>query len=263
MTIRAITFDLWDTLVADDSDEPRRAAAGLLPKPAARAQLFVEHVTGRFPDLPEDKARAAWQTSLDWFRHEWLVLHRTPGVEERVHVGLRDLGLPPGTVLPDLVDAIARMEVDIPPDPAPGVRACLDQLHGRYALGIVSDAIVTPGSGLREILDGWGLLRFFDVFVFSDEAGAAKPAPKVFEIACAGLHCAPYELVHIGDREGNDIAGPVAFGARSILYTGLIDRGSEGTQADAVCDHHDALPGIIDQLSQDSTAPDSDAPGPS
>ncbi len=36
MTIAAITFDFWDTLAADDSDEPKRAALGLPAKAQAR-----------------------------------------------------------------------------------------------------------------------------------------------------------------------------------------------------------------------------------
>jgi HAD superfamily hydrolase (TIGR01509 family) len=253
MTIRAITFDLWDTLVVDDSDEAHREALGLLPKPEARSRLFIDAVRARFPDIAEDAAGAAWQASLDWFRHEWRVLHRTPGVDARVRAGLAHLGLDRDTPLPALVDGLSRMEVDLPPEPAPGVHACLEALHGRYPLGIVSDAIVTPGVGLREVLAHWDLERYFDVFVFSDEAGAAKPAPRVFELACAGLGCAPHELVHIGDREANDIDGPLAFGAHAILYTGIVDRGSSGSRATAVCSHHDDLPGIIDQLAAGGT----------
>ncbi len=37
--IRAITFDLWDTVFVDDSDEPKRADEGLAPKPIERRNL--------------------------------------------------------------------------------------------------------------------------------------------------------------------------------------------------------------------------------
>lgn len=102
MTIRAITFDLWDTLVADDSDEPNRAAAGLPPKPEARRLAFVAAVQSRFPDVGDADASAAWETSLQWFRHEWKVQHRTPGIEARVRVGLEHLGLPGDTPMPEI-----------------------------------------------------------------------------------------------------------------------------------------------------------------
>lgn len=250
MTIRAITFDLWDTLVADDSDEPNRAAAGLPPKPEARRLAFVAAVQSRFPDVGDADASAAWETSLQWFRHEWKVQHRTPGIEARVRVGLEHLGLPGDTPMPGLIDDLATMEVVHPPDLAPGVVACLEALSGRYRIGIISDAIMTPGVNLRKILEGWGIAHHFELFVFSDEAGAAKPAARVFDLATAAFGCEPSELVHIGDREANDIDGPLDYGAHAILYTGVVDRGASDTRADAVCTHHADMPGIIDRLSE-------------
>jgi putative hydrolase of the HAD superfamily len=139
------------------------------------------------------------------------------------------------------------MEVDLPPRLAPGAREVLEALHGSYRLGIVSDAIVTPGAQLREILAGYDLLRFFDVTVFSDEAGASKPDPRVFHVAAAGLGVDVTEIAHIGDRDANDIAGPHAAGAKGVLYTGVVDRGASPT-ADAVCTHHDDLPAILAAL---------------
>ena len=40
--IKAITFDLWDTLIDDDSDEPKRKAKGLRTKKAERRHLVWE-----------------------------------------------------------------------------------------------------------------------------------------------------------------------------------------------------------------------------
>ena len=43
--VMAVTFDFWDTLAADDSDEPKRAERGLPTKAEARAHLFAESIT--------------------------------------------------------------------------------------------------------------------------------------------------------------------------------------------------------------------------
>ena len=40
--VKVITFDLWDTIVIDESDEPKRAVLGLAPKPLARRVLLHE-----------------------------------------------------------------------------------------------------------------------------------------------------------------------------------------------------------------------------
>ncbi len=37
--IKAITFDLWDTVLIDDSDEPKRKAAGRATKAMERRRL--------------------------------------------------------------------------------------------------------------------------------------------------------------------------------------------------------------------------------
>ena len=45
MTIKAVTFDLWDTIVDDDSDEPKRAAKGLRSKRDERRHLVWSALT--------------------------------------------------------------------------------------------------------------------------------------------------------------------------------------------------------------------------
>jgi len=246
---RAVTFDFWDTIVIDDSDEPKRAAKGLTSKAVARRAIFVGEVLAHHPEIGRDQADSAFDHCNQLFRHWWKVEHHTPPIGTRLLEGFRHLDLAPTPGFEDMVAAYAALEVDTPPDLAPGIQQCLDDLSGRYRLGIISDAIVTPGIGLREILNEYGLLHYFDYCVFSDEAGAAKPAPKVFDIACEELQVRPENLVHIGDREANDVAGPVSYGAKCVLYTGVIDRGSSGsTAANAVCIHHNELPATIDAL---------------
>ncbi len=251
MSIRAITFDFWDTIVRDDTDEPKRTAQGLPSKADARVSTFVTEVSAHHPALDEATIRAALTEANARFRHAWKKEHHTPSVGDRLAVGFDVLGIERTPGFDALVSNWETMEVQIPPDLAPGIEDCLAQLDGRYRLGIISDAIVTPGTGLRQILGDYGLLHHFDDFVFSDEAGAAKPAARVFELAVAGLGVAPGELLHVGDREANDIDGPRAFSARSILYTGAIDRRQPGevSRADRVVAHHRDLPAAVASIS--------------
>ena len=48
-TIKAITFDLWDTLVVDDSDEAKRAERGLRSKFDERRHLLWEALNAEKP----------------------------------------------------------------------------------------------------------------------------------------------------------------------------------------------------------------------
>ncbi len=246
--IRVVSFDLWDTVFMDDSDEPKRKHLGLAPKPIERRNL-VHQFLSRHAPIARDLVDCAYDTADAAFREVWHHQHRTWPVEARLSVILAGLkrGLPAGE-LKELVKLHEDMELTVRPDLVPGVAEALRQLAAKYTLVVVSDAIFSPGRALRELLAGYGLLDFFSGFVFSDEAGCSKPDPEVFHRAAALGKCRLEEIVHIGDREHNDVAGPQALGARAVLITAAIDRGSQNTRADALCRSYDQLPAIIDSL---------------
>jgi len=246
--IHAVTFDFWDTLFVDDSDEPKRAAAGLPTKVEARAQALTAELRAHHAHLTEEEIRGAWDRANAWARHQWKALHHNPTVSVRVQVAYRELGLRPTPGFGPLVDLIETMEREISPDPIAGVHDALSQLEGRVRLGIISDAIVSPGRTLRGILADHDLLHFFDFCVFSDEVGRSKPHRRVFDAAAEGLGVPLEALVHVGDRESNDVSGPQLVGAKAILFTAAVDRGSASTQADAVCADALALPALVASL---------------
>lgn len=254
--IEAVTFDFWDTIAVDDSDEPKRRQLGLPSKAEARIQLFVEHIGEYYPDILPMRAADAYRQANERFRHDWHTHHRTPSVRQRIGFAYECLGIraAPGGYAKLLreIDVLARtietMEVRIAPDFAPQVHWALETLAQEYTLGIISDAIHTTGRGIRHLLYQQGLAHYFRFMIFSDEVGASKPSPKVFRFASQAAGLPPEMFVHIGDRESNDVAGPLSVGMRSILYTGVVDRGSERTRATAVCRHFADLPNLVRYL---------------
>jgi HAD superfamily hydrolase (TIGR01549 family) len=254
--IEALTFDFWDTIAIDDSDEPKRTTLGLPSKPAAREQLFVEKIRKQHPRISVQRAAAAYQAANQRFREDWHNHHRTPSVTTRIYYAYEELGLKPKpgeyarlvSEIDELVRAIQTMEIRIPPDFAPGVHQTIHSLAQEYKLGIISDTIHTHGQGLRHLLEQQGLLPYFRYFIFSDEIGVSKPSTAVFRQAAAGLDIAPNRIAHIGDRESNDITGPRTIGMKAILYTGIIDRGSQKSQAHAICRNYRELPEIVRRL---------------
>ncbi|MCL4861252.1 MAG: HAD family hydrolase [Caldilineaceae bacterium] len=254
--IEAITFDFWDTLAIDDSDERKRAELGLPSKSDARLQLFADKVCADHPSISPAQATAAYHAANDRFRHAWHEENRTPSVTTRIYYAYEHLGLQPGPgeyarlvrEIDELAREIEAMEIRIPPDFAPGVHQTIPLLAQAYKLGVISDTIHTHGRGLRHLLDQQGLLPYFSHFIFSDEVRRAKPASAVFRHAIIGLDTNPANVVHVGDRESNDVAGPQAIGMKSILFTGIVDRGSERTRAHAICRNFADLPHIIQRL---------------
>ncbi len=256
MAIEAVTFDFWDTLAIDDSDEPKRAARGLASKAEARRELFARHIEQRYPEIGREEAGAAYGWANERFRDEWQNQHRTPGVTARIVYAYERLGLGPQPgeygafqrEVEGLVREIEEMEVRIPPEFAPGAHEAIPALAREYRLGIISDTIHTHGRGIRFLLERQGLLPYFSYCLFSDEVRASKPANRLFLQAVDGLKAAPWAIAHVGDRESNDVAGPQAVGMRAVLFTGIVDRGSAHTRAQAVCRRLAELPEILRRL---------------
>lgn len=246
--IKAVTFDLWDTIVYDDTDEPKRAAQGLRTKKAERRYLVwqalnaVESIEPEKVDLAYDVADAA-------FNQVWYEQHVTWTIAERLQVVIKGLGRQlPASVFESVVAAHETMEVEIYPEAIEQVQEAIAELAERYKLCIVSDTIVTPGTGLRALLDKHGLRQHFSGFAFSDEVGYSKPHRAMFDAAAEQLGTKFEEMVHIGDRDAKDVQGPQALGMKAILFTGSRAHDKETTTADAVCDSHGDLVAIVDRL---------------
>ena len=248
MTIRAVTFDLWDTMVHDDSDEAKRSAAGLRSKRDERRHLVWQALNEVEP-IALEQVRLAYDVADAGFNLVWKENHINWTVEQRLRVILKGLGRSlPDAAMATLIERTGAMEVEISPDPIEGIDQALAALAERYKLAVVSDSIVTPGSGLRQILEKHGLKRHFTGFSFSDEVGHSKPHRSMFETAATQLGVSLEEIVHVGDRDHNDVKGPHAIGAKAILFTGSRPDDAESTTADAVCAHHRDLPAIVDRL---------------
>ncbi len=233
--IRAITFDLWDTVFIDDSDEPKRRKEGLPTKLEERRQL-VHHFLGKHAPISRELVDCAYAAADSAFNKVWKEHHQTWSVRERLDVvfaGLkREL---PRTELDELVKLHEEMELNLSPDLVLGIDEAIRSLKDRFKLLVISDTIFSPGRVLRGILSKYGLADQFDGFVFSDETGCSKPDPRVFQRAAELAGCRLEEMLHIGDRESNDVFGPQSMGMRAVLFTGAVDRGSGTTSADAHC----------------------------
>ncbi len=178
--IKAISFDLWDTVIHDDSDEPKRAAQGLRSKKDERRYL-VWDALNRIEPIPYETVAIAYDVADAAFNHVWHDQHVTWTIGERLEVLLNGLGRKlPASELAAVVKAHEEMEVTIPPDPVDGVAHALAALSADYKLCVVSDAIVSPGRCLRQWLEMNGLKRYFGGFAFSDEVGYSKPRRDMF-----------------------------------------------------------------------------------
>lgn len=235
MAVRAVTFDFWNTIAVEPvpgSMAELRHAAVVEALETHRVEMDAERLAGHVAEVIRDREQA-WVEGV----------HVSPGEGARRLVTALELEEAAGEAVAEAFLGVGRgAELGLAPDIGP----TLERLRADgLALGIVCDAGFTGGAVLREFLAGKGLLEHFGGWGFSDEVGAYKPDPRIFEAALAMLGAEPAEAVHIGDLRRTDIAGARAIGMRSIRYSGLADDPDPGPEADFVLDDHRDLPDLI------------------
>ena len=236
--IEAVTFDYWNTLAFELRGELRsrrvEAWAGLLEEAGfalERAQL-----------------EAVYDSAWDAYVASWKANEQFQFAEGAEHI-IEALGFEvPPDVRAALVDAFGRAGAEADLRLAEGAEDCLRTLKDAgVKLGIICDVGYTPSSTLREHLIRHGVLPLFDHWSFSDEVGAYKPSPVIFQHALDGLGGpAPERVAHVGDLRRTDVAGARAMGMVAVRYTGISDdRTQSEPEGDHVVSHHAQLPEVL------------------
>jgi HAD superfamily hydrolase (TIGR01509 family) len=99
--------------------------------------------------------------------------------------------------------------------PVAGARELLAALHARVATGIVTNNVAAEQ---YQKIEACGFGKYVDAIVISEEAGVAKPDPRIFHLALARLGRTPQAAVMVGDAWSTDIAGAQAAGVRPIWF---------------------------------------------
>lgn len=215
MSVRAIVFDLFDTLVDLPMDAlPRIEVAGhVIPTTvgALHETFAAEH-----PIALEAFATAMREIDREWRASHWERGRELPTIErfERLLARLEvapdaALALRLTNVHMGLLSGLART----PPHHA----AVLARLRERYRLGLCSNFSHAPAA--RAILDGAGLTASLDAIVISHEHGLRKPRAEIFESVLLELDVAPEDAIHVGDNLDADVAGANAAGLRTVWIT--------------------------------------------
>jgi putative hydrolase of the HAD superfamily len=238
VTIRAVTFDFWHTLLAEHPGTMRAMQLDRWTRVLARAGHARERA-----DI-----EAAFAKNWQRFEEQWWsnAGQYTPSdsvlfITEELSVDLTDALRIELTESFRVVGETAELEV------APGLEACLRALRAAgVRLGIVCDVGLTASPTLRGRLGRLGVLDAFDAWSFSDETGVFKPAPEAFHAALDPLGVDPRDAAHIGDNERTDIAGANALGMVSVRYQGLLRVTGllDGLGFDGLADH------VVDDLSE-------------
>ena len=214
MPIRAVVFDLFDTLVDLPLETLPRVSIGgrEIPSTAGALHAVVAERAGvSFGDFARvmtavDRERQATYWERD---REFPTDERFARVAKAL--GLADPELP--RLLTDAHMGVIESIAATPPHHA----ALLAALRERFLIGLCSNFSWAPTA--RRILDASGLRPALDAVVISHEHGLRKPRREIFAATLDALDVAPDEVAHVGDNLKADVGGAAALGIRTVWIT--------------------------------------------
>lgn len=101
----------------------------------------------------------------------------------------------------------------------PDALALLDGVRERGLRCALVANTFDPPELFRADLCAQGIAGRVDAIVLSCELGVRKPHPGVYAAVAAALGVDPADVLHVGDRVADDVAGPAAAGMRACLAT--------------------------------------------
>ncbi len=214
--LKAIAFDLWETLITDLPEIAR------LQEDARIDGLAALLDTNGHPSDREIVAKAHRET---WHRCWALYWSNDRDVSSRgqvchflevLGVDARELDDP---LLHRFEEAYGRPALDHPPVLVDGAREVVVEARAMgLAVGVVSNTGRTPGWALRKLIHSLGLGDFVDAMVFSNEHGECKPLRSIFERLRGELGCEFEEMMFVGDNLFADVWGAQQCGMEAVHF---------------------------------------------
>jgi HAD superfamily hydrolase (TIGR01549 family) len=195
--IRAVTFDLWNTLFANVSYSNDRL------------NYLIQRLKSEDIVLEKNALKREFYKNFDftnWNRKDLARKHIHTIVRLKEMLKSLNILLKP-KIINDIVESFESTMLRNKPPLKNNVRKTLDTLSPDYKIGLISDTGITPGKIIREVLEDYKLSHHFEVMLFSDETGIYKPDPSVFQLALKKLKVNPENTLHVGDLLLTDIKG--------------------------------------------------------
>ncbi len=214
--LKAIGFDLWETLITNNPEITVTHARFRLER---LERILTARGHAAEAAQIERAYRGTWTRCQDLY---WSADLDIP-CRRQIEVFVEELGVDPRKMgeetLQELESVYANAAVVLLPDVVSGARELLTELRRRgLRTGLISNTGRTPGYALRTILDRLDLSRYIDAMVFSNEHGACKPQPSIFEQLRSALDVGYEEMLFIGDNLYVDVFGAKRCGMRAVHF---------------------------------------------
>lgn len=227
MTLKAVTFDLWLTLIWDSKEleEYRRLRRLInfhrLTRRVGSRVNTTEKITYNSLRLALEqlavKVRAMYEKGMDVspmdrgrMLFELLGLKFPRSESQRVY-------LEAGRIFSN--SGYYSKYPNLNPEARP-MLAALKRHFPELKVGLISNAARSSQTYSR-MFRHYGILDYFDHLTISCEVGYLKPRKEIFDSALEHLNVDPAEALHVGDLFEADIVGAASLGMNSLLYTGL------------------------------------------
>jgi putative hydrolase of the HAD superfamily len=185
--LRAVIFDLWDTLVLWDV-------------PASHAH-YAEMAA--YTGVDADLMTRAWQDTH---------IERSTGpLADNVRDVLALTGADPMHV--DAVAEMRRVHTRRVLIAREGAIETLDELKRR---GLQRGLISVCSGDVEDVWDGTTLAAHFDDVVLSCTVGLRKPDPAIYLLSCERLGVDPEECLFVGDGANDELAGAERVGMKAV-----------------------------------------------
>jgi putative hydrolase of the HAD superfamily len=214
MPIRAVSFDLFDTLVDLTLEEipMLRVGGDLVPGTAPDLHASL----GEGAAVPFDRFVEALRGVDREMRRRQQREGREVSTRERFAAVVRELGLPDEGLVERLRRVhMGRLRRQVRPlDHHPEI---LRGLRRGLRLGLCSN--FTDTETALAVLDETSLREPLDAIAISETVGWRKPRRQIFEALLAELGVAPEQVLHVGDNLEADVGGASVAGMRTAWLT--------------------------------------------
>ena len=239
MTVKAVLFDMFDTLVIIKKNQDFYS-----PSTMHMYRFLCENGV----PVPLDK----FQEAYDKAREE-LYAKADPNLEEphfnvRIALTLKMLGYDCDVSSPLVLAAsvawcdefvkYVSLDDDTPP--------LLQGISGKYKFGIVSNFAIPEC--VYKLLKTYGLDGFFDAVTVSGAVNKRKPSPEIFNRTLNALGVSAAETVFVGDTLDADVEGAKAAGMRAVYLKRREEKKVEGAAPDYTIKSLADLPKLLEQL---------------
>ena len=200
--IKAISFDLWGTLIKSNPEFKK-----------ARAEFISQKY-----NLPENEvnqiiSQMKWNIDVQVERHG--VSFETDHLYQILN---KSLGWNTNKEAYDLRKECEKIFLNYPPlFFSETTKDALRELSDKFDLHLLSNKVLIDGNILEEMFDIFEIKDYFENLNFSSNLKVSKPNVKAFQYAHQFMPYVSNEVLHVGDNKKCDYNGAINYGFNAIL----------------------------------------------